>query len=388
MNKHKVKIVVTGGHFTPALAVVEELRTRGLANFVWVGHKYAQTGSEAVSAEYKKVSELGIRFIALKAGKIWRKWTLGTLFKGIYNLVLIPLGILQSLWIIIRERPQLVISFGGYLAVPLVISAWLLGVKVITHEQTVVTGQANKLIARFADKVLISWTDSAKYFDAEKTVFVGNPIRREVLAVTTDQFNFNNDLPLIYVTGGNQGANTINRRLAAFLPQLLEHANVIQQTGNSTLTQDYAKAKKQREELPESLRERYLVFDNIYGAEIGEILQKASLIVSRAGANTIAEVLALGKLAILIPIPWTAQNEQLLNAKLVAKTGLGYLLEQYDAMPASELQKAIEQGLECNRNKQDFLGRNLHEAQAAARELVTLDAPKRFADEVEQLLLS
>ncbi|MCA9383222.1 UDP-N-acetylglucosamine--N-acetylmuramyl-(pentapeptide) pyrophosphoryl-undecaprenol N-acetylglucosamine transferase [Candidatus Dojkabacteria bacterium] len=384
-NKSK-KIMLIGGHLTPALATLSELQNRGYSNFIWVGKKHVQTASSAESPEYKLITAQNIPFISFKAGKIWRKWTLKTLGKALYNLLLIPAGFIHALFILIVHRPRIVVSFGGYIALPLVIAAKVLFIKSVTHEQTLTSGLANRLIAKFADRILISWEKTKSIFMQSKVAFTGNPIRREVLENTTNIINFNNSLPVIYVTGGNQGANTINWRLREFLPQLLEKANVIHQTGNSTLTNDYQKSLALKKSLPKELSERYLVWDNIFGNEIGEIFAKADLLVSRSGANTVTEILATGKLSVLIPIPWASQNEQLLNANLVADTGLGFVLEQYDEMQPQELFDAINLGLDALNNNQGFNKVPLNECKEKASKLIKMDASMLIVDELERLI--
>jgi UDP-N-acetylglucosamine--N-acetylmuramyl-(pentapeptide) pyrophosphoryl-undecaprenol N-acetylglucosamine transferase len=387
-NSRDKKILLIGGHMTPALAILEELQSRGFHNFVWVGNKFSQTQSSNLSAEYVLITNKKIKFINFSGGKLWRRWTFATLFKAIYNLILIPLGFINSAIIILVEQPDLVISFGGYLALPLVISTKLFAKKAVTHEQTLSAGIANGLIGKFADKIFVSWEKSLEDFPKNKAIFSGNPIRKDVLVSTTDKINFPDKLPLIYITGGNQGANTINWRLYKVLPQLLAKANIIHQVGNSSITNDFEKAKQAFSELPENLKPRYQFFDNILGPEIGEIFAKSDLIVSRCGANTISEILALGKRAILIPIPWSSHNEQLLNARLVAETGLAWILQQYDAMPPQELETAIINGLNLVNTEHSFLVEtNYAQAKAAGLNLVKLDAAKIMVDQCEKLIV-
>jgi len=265
---------------------------------------------------------------------------------------------------------------------PFVIWGKFLGKKIITHEQTTVVGLANKIISKFADRVLVSWPESLPYFPENKTALTGNPIRKEVLTVTINKFKFADDLPIIYITGGNQGANTINRRLLKILPHVLAKANIIHQTGKSSLTNDYEQALAVKAKLPGKLQKRYVILDNVFASEIGEIFHKADLIVSRAGANTVTEVLALGKLAVLVPLPWSSHHEQLRNAELAAATGLGLILKQYDNMPAEILLAHIRKGLAAFQLQQDFKHRPLKQAITKAKQLIKLHAAELVAQEV------
>jgi UDP-N-acetylglucosamine--N-acetylmuramyl-(pentapeptide) pyrophosphoryl-undecaprenol N-acetylglucosamine transferase len=345
------KILITGGHLTPALAILDELQTQKYSNIVWVGLKYSQAFSSGTSFEYNVIKTKNIKLYSLHAGKIWRKWTKATFFIALMNTLLVPIGFIEALVIILIEKPKLIISFGGYLAFPIVIVGHLFKIKSITHEQTITTGVSNKIISKYADRILVSWPESMKHYPADKTILTGNPIRQEVLTVSTNKFHFNNSLPIIYITGGNQGSNTINWRLYDFLPKLIEQANVIHQTGNSTVTNDFTKAKKIFEHLHPKYQKRYVFADNFYGPEIGEILHKANLIVSRAGANIVSEILALNKFALLIPIPWSSQDEQQLNAEFAEKNGNALILEQYDEMEPKELYTAIIKALDITQNR-------------------------------------
>jgi len=376
------RIALTGGHLTPALAVLEELQQRGFKNFVWIGSSKVQTGTASQSLESRELRLRGIPFFDLKAGKLWRKWTWKTIWKGIYNNLLIPVGFINALFLLLKLKPRLVISFGGYLAVPVIFWSKLLGLRTVTHEQTVTIGVANKVVSFFADKILVSWPESLLHFPSGKTILVGNPIRKSLFTVRTRNIHFPNNLPLIYVTGGNQGANTINWRLFKILPELLTKANVIHQVGGSTVTGDLDTAAKVKAGLSGQLQDRYLYYEDIPGTDLAEIFHKADLILSRAGANSICEILAFGKMAILIPIPWSAHQEQMANASLVAGTGLGYILKQYDAMPPEELAQALDLGLERLKTQQDFLGRDFEKAKRQGQALVNLNAASAFADAI------
>jgi len=381
-------ILITGGHLTPAVAVLSELRKRGFNNFLWVGHKYNQAGNKEFSPEYQTIKNSNIEFIDLKTGKIIRKWTRETFIYGLKQFYLVFVGLFKSLFIILNKKPKLILSFGGYLAVPIVIWAKFLGVKVITHDQVVTPGLANKIISRFADKILVSWESSKKFFNSNKTIFTGNPIRREIFLVKSNTLtkDFFNDLPILYITGGNQGANEINKRIFPILNMLLEDCNIIHQTGNSTTTNDYQKALDLQKNLPQQLRYRYLVKDYILADEIGEAFNKSNLIFSRAGGNTVVEILALGKLAIFMPIPWASHDEQTKNAEMVKSTGLGYILIQKDYLSAQTVYQTILLGLSQYKKEKGFDNRDLKIAIDNAKSLVVLDAPIRVVDEIESIL--
>lgn len=387
MAKKSDLILITGGHATPALAVISELKKRGYTNFLWVGHKYNQHGNTEVSAEFKLVNEAGIEFQNLKAGKINRKITISNLLSSIVSFFMIFVGLFQSLFIVIKNRPSIIISFGGYLAVPIVISGWLLRIKILTHEQTIVTGLANKVISKFANKVCISWESSRQYFKESKVVLTGNPIRREVFKVESDELikDLDPSKPTVYITGGNQGAHEINRRIFEFLPNLLQECNIIHQTGNSSVTNDFAKAKELKAELPGDLQIRYMPVDYVGANDIGSVFNKADIVFARSGANTVGELLALGKLSILMPIPWTSMDEQTKNARILEETGLGFIIIQKDSLASKQVYQTILLAINQIKTRKGFNGRNIEECKELAKSKVILDAPQNVADVIETL---
>lgn len=388
MDNYNKKILVTGGHLTPAVAVINELRSKGYNNFVWVGHKYNQAGSKIPTAEFNTISDLNIPFYNLRTGKLIRDWSLSTFLYGIKNLIFVMLGLLGAIRIILKERPTLVLSFGGYLALPIVVSARLMGIKVITHEQTLVVGMANKIISRFADRVLISWENSIKYFkNKNKVKFTGNPIRSSIFEIKDDSLirNLDKSLPTILIYGGNQGAHEINIRVFEIINDLLKDFNVIHQTGNSNVTRDNERSKHIYASLPNEYKNRYVPVEYINQEQVGSVLNKADIIVGRSGANSIAEILALGKLCILIPIPHTSHDEQITNAKFVEASGLGIYLEQDTLLPQKLYQNILILRNQLNANK-SANNLNLDEVRNNSKKLIKLDAAELVAQEVIGLL--
>jgi UDP-N-acetylglucosamine--N-acetylmuramyl-(pentapeptide) pyrophosphoryl-undecaprenol N-acetylglucosamine transferase len=382
------RIAIIGGHLTPALSVLEQLQIRGYEDIIWIGGKYSQTGNKNTSPEYQVVKNKNIKFVELKAGKLWRKLTFKSIIPGLINFLLIPYGFIKAFFIILYYQPDLVLSFGGYLALPLVISSKLLLKKSITHEQTIVTGTTNKYIAKFADIILVSWEKSLSYFPKNKTNFVGLPLRRSIYTQKENTKIFDNNLPILFAVGGNQGSNTINWRLLKILPELLEHMNVIHLTGNSSLTQDFNKAVYLRESLSTELKSRYLVKEHAFDTEYdyAKYLASSDIVLSRAGANTIAEILYMGKLSVLIPIPWSSHNEQQLNAELVASTGLGFVIKQTNDLEPITIKHAIDKALANHQKGTSFSGQTIAESRIIARKFIHEDASQKFVMYIERLL--
>ena len=168
-----MKILLTGAHFTPAAAVVDKLKKYPNTKIVYVGRKTTLEGDSSISQESQILPRMGVKFIPIITGRLQREFS----FYTIPSLLKIPVGLVQSLYIILSERPKVVLSFGGYVAVPIVAISWLFSIPIIIHEQTSVSGLANKISAFFADKIALSF-NQAKL--GEKSIFVGNPLRKEI----------------------------------------------------------------------------------------------------------------------------------------------------------------------------------------------------------------
>jgi len=334
------KIIICGGHHNSALVVAEELIKRSDQVF-WFGHKYSMIGDKNPSAEYLEVTRKEIPFIEIKAGKFQRK------FRFWQNIFRIPVGFWQSLKALRRIKPDLILSFGGYLALPVAIVGYLLGIPIVTHEQTTVSGIANRLIAKVAKKIFITFESSAKYYPREKVVFTGLPVRKEIFGKREKLFF--NDQRTIYITGGKQGAHFINEAVFKVLPQLMEKFNIIHQCGSASQFNDYEKALKIKSGLGDK-QKNYLVKEYFFPEEIGSVFNSADFLVSRAGAHTVYELMVLNKPAILIPIPWSNRNEQEENAKMLVSFGLAKILSQKDL----EQGKLLETILEFDRNLEKY----------------------------------
>ncbi len=405
-------LLFVGGHHTSALAVIDALQESGKrpdyslrqsfreasrrgrnaesGDLFFVGHKYSIHGSGAKSAEYQEITSRGIPFFDLKAGKLYGTW-------NPLELVRVVFGFFQALWILIRIRPELIVSFGGYLAAPVVLAGWLLRIPSVTHEQTVVSGWANKLIARFAKKIFISWSQSIKYFPEKKTVLTGLPLRKEIISLAKENIvsdvgrdrasrivgtrakcpeatlNTNvaaahgapRNAAIIYITGGKQGSQTINNAVEGCLEKLLEGFQIIHQCGSI----DKEKFLQIEDGLSEEHKARYNVSDYFPGELVARAYRQADFVVGRAGAHTVYELAALGKPAILIPIPWVSHNEQEKNARLLADVGLACILSEDNLNPTTFLESCT------------WFAKNIDEFRKnadRARNLVTIDAAQNI----------
>lgn len=318
------KIVITGGHLTPALALIEQLENDKQYEIIFFGRQFSTEGSKVESTEYRQIKNRGIKFYKITAGRLQRKFTKYTA----PSILKIPVGFVQSLFYLLVIRPKIVISFGSYLSCPVVISAWFLGIPTIVHEQTVRPGLANKINSIFATEIFTAWRQSAQYFNGHVEV-IGNPIRKSLfkkqIADKKIRDFVNKSGKLIYITGGSLGSHAINRVVESALPKLKNY-KIIHQLGTTNHQNDLEKAKKL-----ESVN--YLPVAHVEDGDIAGVLKSASIIVARSGANTVYEIAALALVAIFIPLPIAGANEQYQNAKILEKAGSAEIIEQNDLTP-------------------------------------------------------
>lgn len=318
-----MKIVLVGGHLSPALALLESLSKSD--EVVFFGRKFAFAIDTQPSLEYQTLSALCVRFVEITTGRIQRNMSLNSL----REFAKIPGGFLQAYKELQIIRPDVVVGFGGYLSVPVCLAAKKLGIPVVIHEQTLEAGLANKLISRFADKVCVSWENSEQYFPKEKVVLTGNPVKKFGSEKSTfTLLEREKNLPLIYVTGGSTGAHALNQLVEGCLQTLLEKYRIVHQTGDASEFDDFGRLCALQARLPVHLQVRYHIEKFIPPASVGDIMQQASLIVSRSGINTVTEILHFGVPVLFIPLPIGQRNEQLKNAEFVKKIGLAEITHQ------------------------------------------------------------
>jgi len=255
--------------------------------------------------ELKTILSAGL--IGKKSISRWMSW------------VKLPIGTAQSMCFLIRKRPDLVVGVGGYASGPLVLSAWILRIPILIHEQNSIPGLTNKWLGKIADKVAVSFKDSAKYFLKEKVEVTGNMIREEICQSREEVSRGPRGLFRVLVLGGSQGAHSINLAMMDALESLASkrgNIHITHQTGES----DYEMVKQKYEASDLSHDIRPFIDD------MAEQYRKASLVVCRAGATTLAEVTACGKVSVLIPYPHAAHNHQEKNAQILNSANAGELV--------------------------------------------------------------
>ncbi|MFA6081844.1 MAG: UDP-N-acetylglucosamine--N-acetylmuramyl-(pentapeptide) pyrophosphoryl-undecaprenol N-acetylglucosamine transferase [Patescibacteria group bacterium] len=320
-ENHNLRIVVTGGgsggHITPIIAVIAQLRTKTDAHILWLGEK---NGLDASAAK-----QVGVRFMPVAVGKWRRYWSVD-------NLVSIAktfLGFWQALGYLATYKPNVVFSKAGYVAVPVVIAARVLGIKVIAHESDTVMGAANRVSIGLSQTVCTGWpiVNYPTNF-RRQLIYTGNPTKKYSKTIdkakVLSRFGFTNDMPVLLIMGGSQGALFINELIWHNLEQLAEHFQIIHQTGaNYKIT-----AEKYRQKLSATCKSRYQPFGFVEQNMVEQWLTIANLALFRAGANGIADLSYFGIPAVLIPLPSGANNHQVKNAEVCEKAGGVVMMDQ------------------------------------------------------------
>lgn len=320
----------TGGHTSPGLAVAAALRDRGVA-CAWIG--------SAGGVEARLVPACGIPYHAIRTGKLRRYWA----WQNVVDLgVNVPAGVAAAWRLVARLRPRVVFATGGFVAVPVAAGAAARGIPIVVHEQTAVPGLANRLIARLARRVAVTFPDETAAFAPGKVVVTGNPLRPELRggsrAEAAARFGLDAALPLVYVTGGALGAHRINRVLGEILEPLLAQAQIVHQCGDQPATGDRGWLEARRAALPPALVRRYTVVPYV-GTELAAIYAAAALVLGRSGAGTVNECCQLGMPALYVPLPGTRGDEQTANARLVERAGGCAVLPQAEMTPARLLER-------------------------------------------------
>ncbi len=248
---------------------------------------------------------MGIKFYSINCGKLDRRWLPNT-FKGIPQTAK---SLFQSFKLIKKIKPDIIVSFGGYVSVPVVISGFFKKIPSVTHEQTLTNSLTTKINSFFVNKVALSFNNQNQKnkLPKNKIVITGNLLRQELFNPQKSKIGDNLQkikIPIIYITAGNQGTHNINLLIKKLLPKLKNYF-IIHQTGKN----DFSKLKE--------LEKKYLnyqAFSYLESNDVSHVFNKSELVISRSGANSSQEIAALNKKSILIPLKISQQNEQLLNA--------------------------------------------------------------------------
>lgn len=315
----------TGGHVYPIVAIVREIRRiypKKDLEFYYVGPK----------DEYSQIllSQEDLKIKTIVSGKVRRYFSLQNFIDILFK---IPFGIIQSFFLLLTLRPDLVFSKGGSGSISVTISARLLKIPVFLHESDTVPGLSNQKTAKWAKKIFTSFPKT-EYFDPEKVTVTGNPIRKELLdgdkQTAAEIFNLTLSKPIFLIMGGSQGAETINDFVLLVLNNLLKDYEIIHITGPENIKEEAAEAQVIEDQ---TLERYYHPFGFLDEQKLKHAYKAADFIISRSGSGSIFEIAAVGKPSILIPLPSAAGDHQSKNAYIYSETGAAMVIEQENLTP-------------------------------------------------------
>ena len=318
------KIVLTGGgtagHVTPNIALIPALLEKG--------YEISYIGTYN-GIEKKLIEEIGIPYYGISSGKLRRYFDL----KNFTDPFRVNKGFGDAKRILKKIKPDVVFSKGGFVTVPVVLMAAHLHIPVVIHESDMTPGLANKIAMRYADKICCTFPETIKYIPEDKAYLTGTPIRSELISGNVPAaYRFtglSHGKPVILVVGGSTGAKNLNEAVRKVLPTLLEKFQVVHLCGEGKTDSNFDNIKG------------YVQFAYV-DQEMKDLLAMADIVVSRAGANAIFELLSLKKPNLLVPLPAdSSRGDQLLNADSFESQGYSMVLTEDRITPASFV-KAIE----------------------------------------------
>ncbi|WP_233429055.1 undecaprenyldiphospho-muramoylpentapeptide beta-N-acetylglucosaminyltransferase [Clostridium cadaveris] len=330
----KYKIIMTGGgsagHVTPNLALVPTLRTLDY-DIKYIGSK------DGIEKEI--INKEGIPYYEISSGKLRRYFDL----KNFTDPFKVIIGIKDAYSVLKKEKPNIVFSKGGFVTVPVVIAAKLRGIPIVCHESDMTPGLANRLTIPYTTKLCVTFPESLKHVKGGKGVLTGTPIRKELLKGSREKgrrfLNFDDMKPVMMVIGGSLGSKAINGTIRESLNEITNKYNVVHVCGNGNLDESLKDVKGYKQF--EFIRE-----------ELPDVMAVADIVVSRAGANSIFELLALKKPNLLIPLSRnSSRGDQILNAASFEKSGYSMVIQEEDLKKESLL-KALD---ELNKNRVKYI---------------------------------
>ncbi len=332
----------SGGHFYPIIAIAEAINDLVREERLVAPAMYYLAPRPF---DEKALFENGISYIHTPAGKMRRYASI----RNVTDLFVTFVGTLSAIITLFRLYPDVVMSKGGYASVPTILAARLLGIPVMIHESDAKPGRANLLAAKFAMKIAISFESAAKFFPKraqDKIARTGIPIRKALTRVEAEgarqYLGLERDIPTVLILGGSQGAVKINEAVLTAIQNLVAFANVIHQTGQANFKDVQAVAQVVLGK--DSHASRYHPVDFLSEISLQRAAGAANIVVSRAGANSIAEIGLWKKPAIIIPIPESVSHDQRSNAYAYARTGAAIVIEEENLTPhllASEIQRIV-----------------------------------------------
>lgn len=343
------------GAVSPLLAIKEKMAEQGMTpGFIWIGTKKG--------VEREIIAKENILYYSIQTAKWRRYFSLKTLLAPFQFVV----GLCQAWKIIKRFQPDLILSAGGFVSVPVIIAAKFLKKKTVVHQQDIVAGLANKIMSRFATMITVTFESSLQDFSKEKTVQTGNPYRSQILKGNEEsaikRFKLEPGVPTCLIFGGSLGAAWINRSIAAMVPSLTAFCQIIHVVGRG-------KVQSGLEEYS-----RYHQYEYLF-EELADAYAIADLVVARAGLSTLTELTALRKPTILIPIP---DNQQEKNAEYFVQKQAAVRINQKTTTP-EELGDLIKKLLDSPER--------LAQLSVNIKEMMPRDAAEKYLDLIKKLVV-
>ena len=299
----------TGGHLYPGIALAEafvEQQANGEVLFVGTSQGLEKTLLPKLGYDVEFV-----RASRVKGAGLWAR---------LRSIARLPLGVWDAWKILSKFRPQLVVSVGGYAAAPTVIASWLRRIPIVTVEPNAIPGLTNRVLGKLAKRVLLAHEQALSWFRRSKSRVVGVPLRKDLVARLTaaseDVKRASNAKPHVFIFGGSQGARFLNQQVPAVLQGL--DVTVLHQTG----VHDYDAVCARYEALGMDVDVR------VYVDDMAEAYATADLAITRSGASTVAELALTGTPAILVPLPYAADDHQSANARMLSDVDGGLLVQQ------------------------------------------------------------
>lgn len=330
----------TGGHIYPALAILDKIKAMEPdSEFIYIG-THNRMEKDIVPAR-------GIKYEALEIYGL--STSLKLMGRNIKNVFLINKAYKRCLKLMKEFKPDVVIGVGGYVTFPVIKAAHKCGVKTFIHEQNSIPGKANKMLLKYVDLVGVSFKDSLKYFEGHNAVMTGNPCGENAIKIdkiSKEKYGLNKDKKAILMFNGSLGSATMNAKLVEFLHSIEdEDYEVLYITGKNSYN-DFKDVK-----FPKN------VFVEPYIDNLSGLMKDMDLIVSRAGASSLAEITALRIPSILIPSPYVANNHQYYNALSISEAEAGIMIQESE-LDKESLKGAVDLILN-NNDKQELMKKNL-----------------------------
>ena len=359
-NLKKIFLIAgsTGGHAMPIFSISEELDKLGYKQKIFV------SGSEIEREIFKSKNT-----VKILSGRFNRYNKL----KNITGSILIILGIVESFFYLLFNRPNLIFSKGGFLAVPVLYAARLLNIPYFTHESDSEIGLTNKIFHKKAKKFFVGFPlELYKNITSKNIIYAGQIVEKNYLEA---KINNQNSKPTIFITGGSQGSRKINNIIEKILPTLLRKYLVIHQIGRN----DIEKIENSlRERVSEDLLKNYHSFTFSIEENFKAFID-SDLIIGRAGANTIGEIAALARASILIPYPYAASDHQTKNARYLEKVQGAIVIKEENLNEKSLLERIDY--LMNNKKNLEVIGRNAKLAVKFDGLLEIIKAIKNYLEE-------